>query len=258
VYYEAHKPPSKGFQLYLVKKLLKNKYFHSLIVVSFLLKNEYLRLFPCFDEGKIKLAPNTTNILQKKIKNNISKKQFQNNHFKVGYIGSIYKGKAMEIILPLATRFPEIDFYILGGVQSDIDNWREKGYHKNVIYLGFIARSDKANYYQFFDVLIAPYQRKIGVYGGKSMKSDWLSPLKIFEYMSQGKAIIASDLPSIREILDDQKDCLLCNPDDLASWENALKKLMYNSKLRHSLGKKTYQKFINNYTLEKRVKKILD
>jgi len=258
VYWESHGLPSNNFRLSLVKKLLKNKYFHSLIAVNSLLKNEYLRLFPWLDEGKIKVIPNASNISQKKIRKDISQKYFQNNHFKVGYVGSIFPGKAMEIILPLAARLPKVDFYVMGGTQSEIDNWKEQSHQKNIIYLGFISHRDKSYYYQFFDVLIAPYQRKIGIYGGKSMESDWLSPLKIFEYMGQGKAIVASDLPSIREILDDQKDCLLCNPDDLTSWENALRKLMHNSELRHSFGKKIYQKFIQEYTWEKRVKKILE
>ena len=114
VYWESHGLPSNNFRLSLVKKLLKNKYFHSLIAVNSLLKNEYLRLFPWLDEGKIKVIPNASNISQKKIKKDISQKHFQNIHFKVGYIGSIFPGKAMEIILPLATRLPEVDFYIMG------------------------------------------------------------------------------------------------------------------------------------------------
>jgi len=259
VYYESHKPPTNIFRFYLEKKLLKNQHFHCLIVINSLIKKAYLQLFPWLSEEKIEVVPNASNIFKKQVKSNISpKKCFKNNRFKVGYVGSLYSGKAMEIILPLANRMPEVVFYILGGTQSEIDGWREKGYRKNIIYLGFISHRDKAFFYQYFDVLIAPYQREFGVYKGKKIESNWLSPLKVFEYMAQGKAIIASDLPSIKEILIDGKDCLLCNPDDLISWENALVKLRDNSELRCSLGMQVYQKFIQEYTWEKRVKKILD
>ena len=54
--------------------------------------------------------------------------------------------------------------------------------------------------------------------------SDFTSPLKLFEYMSHKKAIIASDLPVIREVLND-RNSILVESDDINSWLNAIIKL---------------------------------
>jgi glycosyltransferase involved in cell wall biosynthesis len=68
----------------------------------------------------------------------------------------------------------------------------------------------------------------------------YTSPIKMFEYMASGRPIIASDLPSIREILN-EKNALLFeagNPSDLAQ------KIIFlagNQKLAHEIAMKAYR-----------------
>jgi len=70
--------------------------------------------------------------------------------------------------------------------------------------------------------------------------------------MAAGRAIVASDLPAIREILDDGRTALLCNPEAPDEWEQALRRIDTDNELRESLGQQAQSKFLDRYTYEKR------
>ena len=64
----------------------------------------------------------------------------------------------------------------------------------------------------------------------------YASPLKIFDYMSLGRAIVAPDQPNIREILTDGEDALLFKAGDAESFKAALVRLGKDAALRAKLG----------------------
>ena len=65
--------------------------------------------------------------------------------------------------------------------------------------------------------------RKVSILrNSDSDTGKFMSPLKIFEYMSHKKAIIASDLPVIREVLN-ERNSVLVKSDDINLWINVLK-----------------------------------
>jgi glycosyltransferase involved in cell wall biosynthesis len=64
----------------------------------------------------------------------------------------------------------------------------------------------------------------------------YASPLKLFEYMALGCAIVAPDTANIREILAHEESALLFAPGDGASFRGALKRLIADPELRKRLG----------------------
>jgi len=66
--------------------------------------------------------------------------------------------------------------------------------------------------------------------------TPYSSPLKLFEYMQLGSAIVGPDMENIREILTDGHDALLFAPDAAQSLEAALLKLCADGALRARLG----------------------
>ena len=62
------------------------------------------------------------------------------------------------------------------------------------------------------------------------------SPLKLFEYMAAGTAIVASSLPSVREVLTDGETALLVAPGDIGALAGALARLHEDPELRTRLG----------------------
>ena len=73
--------------------------------------------------------------------------------------------------------------------------------------------------------------------------SDFTSPLKLFEYMSHRKPIIASDLPVIREVLN-EKNSILVKCDDIDLWINSIKDLK-NLKNRDLIANQALSDFYN-------------
>jgi len=84
------------------------------------------------------------------------------------------------------------------------------------------------------------------------------SPTKMFEYMAMGKAIIASDMDQMAEILTDNETALLSVPGDADSVASAISILVDDEKLRKRLGENARAEVVANYTWEKHVKKIVE
>jgi len=66
--------------------------------------------------------------------------------------------------------------------------------------------------------------------------TQYASPLKLFEYMFFGQAIVAPDTPNIREILTHDHNALLVSPKDPDALAVALQRLCREPELRERLG----------------------
>jgi glycosyltransferase involved in cell wall biosynthesis len=157
--------------------------------------------------------------------------------FSAGYTGHFYPGRGMNLLVELARRFPEMQFTWVGGRPQDIDQWKAQlAMQKihNVTLPGFIDNRRLPLYQAAMDVLLMPYERQIsGSSGGNS--ADYCSPMKMFEYMACNRAIISSDLPVIREVLN-ETNSVLCPPEDSQAWAQALERLAADEKARNELG----------------------
>jgi glycosyltransferase involved in cell wall biosynthesis len=81
-----------------------------------------------------------------------------------------------------------------------------------------VAPREVAQWYGACDVVLLPYQA--GIRTARTM-----SPIKLFEAMAAGRPIIASDLPTLREVLVDGETALLVPPAEPAAWLAALARL---------------------------------
>lgn len=64
----------------------------------------------------------------------------------------------------------------------------------------------------------------------------YTSPLKLFEYMAAGKAIVVSDLPSMRQVLTPEQDALLVPTGEPEVFARAIERLLMEDDLRKQLG----------------------
>lgn len=173
----------------------------------------------------------------------------------VGYIGSLYEGRGINLILQLARRFQDMEFRIVGGSKADVTRWQEHNPPDNIIFYGHLPHAKTEAIRLACDILLAPYRPGLSVAGGGGDTSAFMSPLKIFEYMASGKAILCSDLPVLREVLDEQT-ALLVPPNDIKAWTVGLDRLR-NANLRDRLGSAAMQEFLTKYTWTKRAENVL-
>jgi glycosyltransferase involved in cell wall biosynthesis len=171
--------------------------------------------------------------------------------------GHLYAGRGVELFLGLASGFPEVHFLWVGGHPDDVTIWRDRAARKglgNVTFTGFVPNQELPLYQAAADILLMPYGATIaGSSGGNS--ADICSPMKMFEYLATGRAIISSDLPVIREILQEE-NAVFCPPEDLPAWKEALGKLIASPERRAVLAERA-RNDAKNYSRVARSEKIL-
>lgn len=177
---------------------------------------------------------------------------------RVGYVGSLYSGRGIELIIEIARGLPGCDFELVGGSEADLARWRAAALPANVTLAGFVRPAELAASYARFDVLLMPYPRSgIGVASGKSDTYRWCSPMKMFEYMAAGAPIVSSDLPVLGEVLRDGANALIAPADDAASWQRAITRLVDDEALARRLASTAFADLLRDHTWDARVKAIL-
>ena len=120
-------------------------------------------------------------------------------------------------------------------------------------FYGFVPHKKVSNYINSMDVCILPNQKKL-ILNGVGDISSFTSPLKLFEYMSHKKTIVASNIKVLKEILNDENS-ILVDPDNIDEWIHSLEKLKDPSN-REKISNQALTDFAQ-YTWKNRAKKIL-
>ena len=147
----------------------------------------------------------------------------------VTYCGSLLPDKGVDTLLQASVLLPDIKFTIIGGYPSEIESYRRK-WRKfnldNVDFWGFKNPKFIPKYLLMSNLLIIPST-------AKTIKSSlYTSAMKLFEYLGAGKAIIASDIPSIREVLIHHETAYLVKPDDPQELAKAIDIVLKDNNLR--------------------------
>jgi glycosyltransferase involved in cell wall biosynthesis len=259
--FEIHEPfDTQGWWLKTIFKYLsRSKNIVKWVFISEALKDATLSSYPSIAEHRCFVANDGADAIQDKP--GVDTQVANIGRRRVGYIGSLLKGKAMEIVIPLSKICIDAEFHIVGGKESDIQKLKAQlnKDQDNVIFYGFIPPGETPRYIEQFDILIAPYSRGVFVENENDSNNiaQWMSPLKIFEYMSSAKPIIASDLPVLKEVLIHGENSFLCDPDKLESWKDAISELSSDPVLAARIGKSAQSDFLQRHTWQERAGKIL-
>jgi glycosyltransferase involved in cell wall biosynthesis len=259
VIYESHFPVWHGrLEGLLFKQLIKQSHFYKLVVISEALKKAYLDYYDDLSAGQVFVAHDGADSVTS-WQQSVSRLWGHADTLKVGYVGHLYKGKGVEVIADVAPLLPDVDFHIIGGLEKDLGYWKGEIKLSNVYFYGFIQQTQLADYIMGLDICLLPNQRHVSAYGATEGKqkniSTFTSPLKMFEYMAYKKPIIASDLPVLREVLDDS--CAkLVPPEDSLAWVRAINQLR-DKVLRDQLANTANELFMKKYTWQDRARAIL-
>jgi len=146
----------------------------------------------------------------------------------------------------------EIIFVAVGGNEKDIDHYKQMadnlGIGESVYLFPRQSQEKLALFQKTADILLMPFP-KIAHY------EYYMCPLKMLEYMASGRPIIASDLPSIREILSDSNS-LICKPGDSKDLAEKIKLLLDNQPLGEELASQASED-AEKYTWSRRAERIM-
>jgi glycosyltransferase involved in cell wall biosynthesis len=169
--------------------------------------------------------------------------------------GHLYAGRGADLFLALAKEIPQANFVWVGGRPEDIEAWKQRAQSDNVTFTGFIPNQNLPLYQSAADVLLMPYSRSIMGSSGTADSASVASPMKMFEYMAAGRAIVTADLPVIREVLN-ESNAIFCEPDDVGKWKVEIEKLLADEPRRLTLGKQALRDVLG-YTWLARAEKIM-
>ncbi len=221
--------------------LLPRKIF----VLTHLLKDELLA--QNIPSQNIHILPDAVDIAQFDI--SVSKEEARRkvnlplNKKIVMYSGSffLYDWKGVDVMLEAAKDFGnEALFVLVGGSGEDTEN---------VLFAGRQTPTEIPLFLKAADVLVLPNKK------GSEMSEKHTSPLKLFEYMAAGRAIICSDLPSLREVVS-EKEVLFFEPNNSAALADAIKKILANTVLAEDLAHHS-QTRAAYFSWERRVQSVL-
>ena len=115
---------------------------------------------------------------------------------KIVYSGSSGKGRGIDLILSIANLLKECSFIIL-------TNECPNELPKNIYHLGYQSHINVLEILKETDFALMPYQDNLKI-GNQNINSlQWMSPLKMFDYMNTNTAIISSYFPVIEEVIKD-------------------------------------------------------
>ena len=175
----------------------------------------------------------------------------------VGYFGHLYPGRGIEIIIGLAKINPSVLFCVCGGTPELVTSFRSNNRLQNIIFLGHVPHRESRYLMSRCDVLLMPYQRKVSIGDHSAYTSRWMSPMKMFEYMAAKKPFISSDLDVLREVLTDEVNALLVDPENVKAWDKALKRLISNKLESRRLASRAFNDFRQFYTWRARAKALI-
>ena len=242
----------------IVRFIVKNSNFLNykcllkLVAITNNVKKYYQKKFN-INANKIVVAPSGTSI-ENKFFNNISKNKKKLN---IGYFGSLYKSRGVDLILKLSKIDPENKYFIFGNLKN-YKNIKNKYNNRNLYLNDYLPYKAIPKNISKMDVLLMPYQEKIVAAGNVGNIIDFTSPLKLFDYMACGKIIISSKVKVLQEILKENTNVIFIkNFNNAFAWKNEIQKIKFLNNKRFIISQNNF-KMSKNYKLKERAKKILD
>jgi glycosyltransferase involved in cell wall biosynthesis len=176
----------------------------------------------------------------------------------VGFSGTfgVWHGiPTLAAVLPrvLAAR-PQARFLLVGDgpLRRLVDEVvRERCLEHRVAFAGLVPLADMPEYLAACDVLVSPHGRQVD--GGEFFGS----PTKLYEYMAAGRAIVASAVGQIAEVLADEQTALLVPPDDPEALLAAILRLVDDACLRVRLSIAARQRAEEKHTWRGHAERLL-
>ena len=167
------------------------------------------------------------------------------------YTGHLYSWKGTDTLAKAVRALPSMLMIFVGGTDPDIERFKTLfGSIENIMLVGHKEHAEVPYWQSVADVLILPNTAK------EDISKFYTSPMKMFEYMASRRPIVATDIPSIREVLNDN-NAIIVVPDNAESLAEGITKAFSDSKLRETITARAYAD-AESHTWEKRAKRIFD
>lgn len=173
----------------------------------------------------------------------------------IGFVGGFQHWHGLDLLVEsfsqLVQRFPKVKLLLVGDgpARENIERMVEKlGLGESTIFSGLVAQDRVPAFLSMVDIAVIPYPQL--------PKELWFSPLKLYEYMAAGKAVVATNSGQIAEVLVDGKNGLLVSAGDVDGLTAAISRLIDDYALRTSLGHNAQRQAIEKHSWDNYIKRL--
>ena len=193
------------------------------------------------DSGRVRTLPNAvdTRLFHRDLDSQAIRRRLNlEGRFVVGFAGSFRSWHGVEFLVSAFRDFhgadPSTHLLLVGDgpLRPRIEKAiREAGLEQAVTFAGAVAHEKVPLYLAAMDAAVAPYP---------ALEEFYYSPLKLFEYMAAGRAVVASRVGQVADVVEDGKTGLLFEPGDRQSLVQCLRRLKQDATLGSDLGKRAH------------------
>ncbi len=167
----------------------------------------------------------------------------------VMFVGNFYEWHDVATLLhalaQLREKLPEARLVLVGDGERRLAMAQladALGLTQAVHFTGLLPHDEVPRYLAAADVAVVPYP---------PMRADlWLSPLKLYEYMAAGTAVVASAVGQLTEVIQDGRNGMLVPAGDASAMAMALQQLLQNHDLRAQLGRQARADAVQKHSWE--------
>lgn len=166
--------------------------------------------------------------------------------FTIGFVGTLKPWHGLPLLTEAFARFsmlaPDSRLLLVGdgperaALERDV---AARGISTAVHWTGAVSPSAIPGLLASMDVAVAPYP---------ASEQSYFSPLKLYEYMAAGRAIVASRIGQTATVIEDGVSGLLCSPGDAGALAHALTRLRADAGLRRRLGQAARDQALRHHT----------
>ena len=172
--------------------------------------------------------------------------------FKIGYVGQLYEAQGVDILIRAMALISEAEAHIIGGTTAELiklkELAREQRVSGRVTFHGFIDPGRLPELLEPMDILVVPAKNTI--------RMNYVAHIKIYEYMTSRRPIVATRLRSVEEELEDGRTGILVEPDDPRSLAEGIGRLIRKPELARGIAERAYEQSAR-YHWENRVESIV-
>jgi glycosyltransferase involved in cell wall biosynthesis len=174
-----------------------------------------------------------------------------------GFVGTFGPWHGALVLAEAIARLPrsvDVTFLLVGdgdqraGVERRLE---EAGALDRVVFTGRVPHDDVPAYLDACDLLLSPH---VEMPDGSAFFG---SPTKLFEYLAAGKAVVASRLGQIADVIEEGVSGLLLPPGDADALAEAVTRLAADPELRARLGRAARERILTEYTWRRNAERVV-
>lgn len=172
----------------------------------------------------------------------------------VGWIGSLYGWSGIENLLAISKRLLMqrkriVLLFVGGGRNREVirSHFTDQDLAGRVSLTGTVPYADVPRFVNVMDVVVVPYPKRPFWYP---------SSMKLFEYMSAQKAVVASAVPQVTDVIRDGMNGFLFDPDDGDAFAEKVLRLVDSPALRRRLSLAARRTVLESYTWDRHGRKM--